>query len=64
LVAKEEGTVKMVDVQLAKSSAQRQSRLQKKMGWCTLEMVWYVLEARNNLISIGVLDEEGCRIQV
>ena len=29
----------------------------------TLEAVW-VPEARYNLISIRVLDEEGCRIQV
>ena len=28
-----------------------------------LEAVRYVSEARYNLISIGVLDEEGCRIQ-
>ena len=26
--------------------------------------VWYVLEARYNLISIRLLDEEGCRTQV
>ena len=30
----------------------------------TLEGVQYVPEARYNLISIEVLDEEGCRIQV
>ena len=30
----------------------------------TLEAVWYVPEARYNLISIKVLNEEGCRIQV
>ena len=30
----------------------------------TLEAVWYVPEARYNLISIRVLDEEGCQIQV
>ena len=29
-----------------------------------LEVVWYVPETRYNLISIGVLDEEGCLIQV
>jgi len=29
-----------------------------------LEAVRYVLEARYNLKSIGILDEEGCRIQV
>jgi len=29
-----------------------------------LEAVWYVPEARYNLISIKVLNEEGCRIQV
>jgi len=29
-----------------------------------LEAVQYVPEARYNLISIRVLDEEGCRIQV
>ena len=27
-----------------------------------LEAVWYVPEARYNLISIRVLNEEGCRI--
>ena len=31
---------------------------------CALEAVWYVPEARYILISIGVLDEEGCLIQV
>ena len=29
-----------------------------------LEVVRYVLEPRYNLIYIGVLDEEGCQIQV
>jgi len=29
-----------------------------------LEAVRYVPEARYNLISIGVIDEEGCQIQV
>jgi len=29
-----------------------------------LEAVRYVLEAHYNLISIGLLDKEGCRIQV
>ena len=29
-----------------------------------LEAIWYVPEARYNLISIRLLDEEGCRIQV
>ena len=29
-----------------------------------LEAVWYIPEARYNLISIRVLDEKGCRIQV
>ena len=29
-----------------------------------LEVIWYVPEARYNLISIRVFDEEGCQIQV
>ena len=29
-----------------------------------MEAVWYVPEARYNLISIRVLDEEGCRIHM
>ena len=31
---------------------------------CALEAVWYVPEARYNLISLRVLDEKECRIQV
>ena len=47
--------------QLAKSPALGQLRLQKEMGRCVL---WKRSEALYNLISIGVLDEEGRRIQV
>ena len=31
---------------------------------CALEAVWYIPEAQYNLISIGMLNEKGCQIQV
>jgi len=31
---------------------------------CALEAIWYVPKVWYNLISIGLLDSEGCQIQV
>jgi len=65
LVAKEEGTVKIVDGSTCKIIDTGTIKVTKRDGTMrALEAVWYVPEARYNLISIGVLDEEGCRIQV
>ena len=65
LVAKEEGTVKMVDGSACEiiSTGTINITCRDEMVRA-LEAVRHVLEARYNLISIGVLDEEGCRIQV
>jgi len=59
LVAKEEGTVKTVDGSTCEviSTETINVTCRDKMV-CALKMVWYVSEARYNLISIGVLNEE------
>ena len=65
LVAKEEETVKIVDdsayevIDTGTVNVTGRDRTVRAR-----EAVWNVPEARYNLISIGVLDEEGCRIQV
>ena len=65
LVAKEDGTVKMVDSSTYKVIGTGTIKVIKRDGTVrALEAVWYVLEARYNLISIRVLDEEGCQIQL
>ena len=63
LVVKEEGIVKMIDGSACEvidtvtvKGTERDGRVR------ALEAVWYVPEARYNLISIRVLDEEGCQI--
>ena len=65
LVAKEEETIKMIDGSACKVIGTGTVKVTKRDGIVRdLEAVQYVLEARYTLISIGVLHEEGCRIQV
>ena len=65
LVAKEEGAVIMVDGSACEVIDTGTVKVtERDETLCALKVVWYVLETRYNLISIGVLDEEGCRIQV
>jgi len=63
LIANEEETVKMMDdsaceviITVTVNVTGRDETVR------ALEAIWYVLEAQYNLISIGVLDEEECRI--
>ena len=65
MVAKEKGTVKIVDdsaCEVIDTGTIKVTRRDRTLR--ALEAVQYVLEAWYNLISIRVLDEEGCRIQV
>jgi len=65
LVAMEEGTVKMVDDSACKIIDTETVNVTCRDGTVhALEVVCYVPEARYNLISIEMLDEEGCWIQV
>jgi len=65
LAAKEEGTVKMVDVLTCKVIGTGTVKLTERDGMVrALEAIRYVPEACYNLISIRVLNEEGYRIQV
>ena len=65
LIAKEEGTAKMVDDSACKIISTVILNVTKRDGTVhALEAVRYVPEARYNLISIRVLDEEGYQIQV
>jgi len=65
LVANKEGIIKMVDGSACKVIGTMTIKVTERDGIVrALEVVWYVLEARYNLIFIGVLDENGCRIQV
>ena len=65
LVTKEEGTVKMVDGSACKIIDTGKINVTCRDGMVrTLEEVRYVSEARYNLISIGMLDKEGRRLQV
>jgi len=65
LVAKKKGIVKMVDdstyevIGIGTIKVTERDEIMR-----ALEAVWYVPEARYNLISTKVLDEEECRIQV
>ena len=53
----DDSACKVIDIEIVKVT--------KRDGTVhALEAVWYVPKARYNLISMGVLDEEGCRIQV
>jgi len=65
LVAKEEGIVKMVDGSACEVIGTETIKVTGRDRTVrTLEAVRYVPEARYNLISIRVLDEKGCRIQM
>ena len=65
MVAKEEGTVKMMDGSACEVIGTETVKITERDGTvCALEAIQYVPEAPYNLISIRVLDEEGCRIQV
>jgi len=65
LVTKEEGTVKMVDSLASKVIDTGTIKITERDETVrVLEAVQYVSEARYNLISIELLDEEGCQIQV
>ena len=65
LVVKEEEIVNMVDGSTCKVISTGIVNVTERDGTVrALEAVWYVSEACYNLISIRVLDEEGCRIQV
>ena len=65
LVVKEEGTVKMVDDSACEVINTGIVNITWRDGTVhALKMVRYVPEARYNLISIRVLDEEGYWIQV
>ena len=65
LVAKEERTVKMVEGSTCEVFGTGTIIVTCRDGTVhVLELVRYVSKARYNLISIGGLDEEGCRIQV
>jgi len=65
LVVKEEGTIKMVDGSACEVISTRTVNVIKRDGTMrALEVVRYVSDVRYNLISIEMLDEEECRIQV
>ena len=64
-MAKEKGIVKMVDGSACEVISTETIKIIERDGTVrTLEAVWYVPEARYNLISIGMFDKEGCQIQV
>ena len=65
MVAKEKETVKMVDgsaCEVIGTMTVKVTERDRTMG--LLEAVRSILEARYNLISIKVLDNKGCQIQV
>jgi len=65
LIVKEKGIVKMVDGSACEVIGTRTVKIKERDETVrALEAVWYVLEARYNLISIRVLDRKGCRIHV
>ena len=65
LVAKEEGIMKLVDGSACKVIGSGTVNVTCRDGTvCALEAVRYVPEAQYNLISIRILDDEGCQIQV
>ena len=58
MVVKEEGTVKMVDGSACEIIGTGTVNVTERDETVrALEAVWYILEARYNLISIRVLDE-------
>jgi len=65
LIVKEEGIVKVVDGSACEVIGTGTIKVTGRDGTMrALEAVRYILEARYNLISIRMLDEEGCWIQV
>ena len=65
MAAKEERIVKMVDGSACEVISTGIIKITERDGTMrAFEAVRYVPEARYKLISIKVLDEEGCRIQV
>jgi len=65
LIVKEEETIKIVDDLAYKVIGTRTVKvIEKNETMHALETVRYVLKARYNLITIGVLDKEGCQIQM
>jgi len=61
MVAKEKGTVKIVIDSACEVISTGTINVTSRDGMvCALEAVWYVPEALYNLISIRVLDLEGC----
>ena len=63
LVAKKEETVKMVDGSVCKVIGTGTVKVTERDGMVrALEAVRYIPEAGYNLIFIGVLDKERCRI--
>ena len=65
LVAEEKGIVKMVNGSACEVIGTGTVKVTERDGTVrALEAVRYVPEARYNLISIRVLDEEGCQIQM
>ena len=65
MVAKEKEVVKIVDSSACKVIGTEIVKVTERDGIMRApEAVWYVPVAQYNLISIRVLDEEGCRIQV
>jgi len=65
LIGKKKETVKMVDGSAREVIGTGTANVTGIDGTMhTLEAIWYVPEAWYNLISIGMLDEKGCRIQV
>ena len=65
LVANEEGIVKMVDGSACEVIGTGTVKVTERDGTVrALETVMYVSEARYKLISIRVLDKEGCLIKV
>ena len=58
-------SIKIVDSSACEDIGTESVKVTERDGTvCALEAVWYVPEARYNLTSIRVLDEEGCRVQV
>ena len=65
LVTKDEGAIKMVDGLTCEVMGTGTVNVPYRDGLVrALEAVWYVSEARYNLISIGVLYEKRYQIQV
>ena len=65
MVAKEEWAVIIVDGSICEIISTMTDKVTERDGTLhTSEAVWYVPEARYNILYIRVLDEERCQIQV